>query len=369
MKGILNGWIAACACWGACGFASAQEFTIEGRVPGMRDGVSVALLCNHETLAETRVKDGAFRLQGSVARPEVCTFITNNMELVQQHGWPTDSICWTYTDVFVDNVPMTVQADSYADMRQDFNCTPSFRITGGEVQEDFNAYNLMVYQRSGGDAKKARTVREQAAREFIKSHPHSAVSLLFANECLERAYALTREEVDSLAACILSVPADTARHAEFLRLVDRARKASAGSGVVDLALEDTLGKPCNLCEVIPVGKLVLVDFWASWCGMCLGAMPDIKELYEQYAPDFAVIGVSCDEKVDAWRGAMERKPMPWPEYRLTPQGFKDFFSKYGVGNGVPYYMMVAPDGRVLRKPGGVEDIRRVLENHFKRDSK
>ena len=105
MKGKLNGWIAACACWGACGFASAQEFTIEGHVPGMRDGVSVALLCNHETLAETRVKDGAFRLQGSVARPEVCTFITNNMELVQQHGWPTDSICWTYTDVFVDNVP------------------------------------------------------------------------------------------------------------------------------------------------------------------------------------------------------------------------------------------------------------------------
>ena len=227
----------------------------------------------------------------------------------------------------------------------------------------------MLYRRSGGDARKAQAMREEVAREFIQGHPHSAVSLLFANEYLERAYALTREEVDSLAACILSVPADTARHAEFLRLVDRARKASAGSGVVDLALEDTLGKPCNLCEVIPVGKLVLVDFWASWCGMCLGAMPDIKELYEQYAPDFAVIGVSCDEKVDAWRGAMERRPMPWPEYRLTPQGFKDFFSKYGVGNGVPYYMMVAPDGRVLRKPGGVEDIRRVLENHFKRDSK
>ena len=110
MKGILNGWIAACACWGACGFASAQEFTIEGRVPGMRDGVSVALLCNHETLAETRVKDGVFRLQGSVARPEVGTLVTNNLDLVQQHGWPKDSICWTYTDVFVDNVPMTVQA-------------------------------------------------------------------------------------------------------------------------------------------------------------------------------------------------------------------------------------------------------------------
>ena len=37
MKGIRNGWIAACACWGACGFVSAQEFTLEGRVPGMRD--------------------------------------------------------------------------------------------------------------------------------------------------------------------------------------------------------------------------------------------------------------------------------------------------------------------------------------------
>ena len=64
MKGIRNGWMAACVCWGACGFVSAQEFTLEGRVPGMRDGVNVALLCNHKTLAETRVKDGAFRLRG-----------------------------------------------------------------------------------------------------------------------------------------------------------------------------------------------------------------------------------------------------------------------------------------------------------------
>ena len=369
MKGIRNGWMAACVCWGACGFVSAQEFTLEGRVPGMRDGVNVALLCNHKTLAETRVKDGAFRLRGSVVRPEVGTLVTNNLDLVQQHGWPTDSICWTYTDVFVDNVPMTVQAGSYADMRVDFACTPSFRITGGEVQEDFNTYHLMLYRRSGGDARKAQAMREEVAREFILGHPHSVVSLLFANAWLERAYSLTREEVDALVGSITSVPADTARYAEFLRLADRARKAAAGSGVVDLALTDTLGKPCNLRGVIPAGKLVLVDFWASWCGMCLAAMPDIKKLYERYAPDFAVIGVSCDEKEEAWRGAMARKPMPWPEFRLTPQGYKDFFSKYGVGNGVPYYMLVAPDGRVLRKPGGVEDIRKVLENHFKRDSK
>ena len=369
MKGIRNGWMAACVCWGVCGLVSAQEFTLEGRVPGMRDGVNVALLCNHKTLVKTRVKDGAFRLRGSVARPEVGTLVTNNLDLVQQHGWPTDSICWTYTNVFVDNVPMTVQAGSYADMRVDFACTPSFRITGGEVQEDFNTYHLMLYRRSGGDARKAQAMREEVAREFIQGHPHSAVSLLFANAWLERAYSLTREEVDALAGSITSVPADTARYAEFLRLADRARKAAAGSGVVDLALTDTLGKPCNLRGVIPAGKLVLVDFWASWCGMCLAAMPDIKVLYERYAPDFAVIGVSCDEKEEAWRGAMARKPMPWPEFRLTPQGYKDFFSKYGVGNGVPYYMLVAPDGRVLRKPGGVEDIRKVLENHFKRDSK
>ena len=357
------------ACVVACEAVQAQRFTLEGRMPGLRDGVEVVLLAEEagrETLAEGVAKDGAFRLQGRVAYPQLCTLITNNLKLVEQNGWPADSICWTYNDVFVDNVPMTVEAARYADMRQDFACTPAFRIKGGEVQEDFNEYNLMLYRRSGGDMGKARQMADAVAREFIKTHPRSVVSLYFANQYLERGYGMTAAEVDSLAACITSVPADTARHAEFLRRVDRARKAAAGGRVVDLALTDTLGRDCNLCGVIPEGKFVLVDFWASWCGMCLAAMPDIKALLEQYAPRFAVVGVSCDEKEDAWRGAMARRPMPWPEYRLTPQGYKDFFSKYGVGNGVPYYMMVAPDGRVLKTPRGADEIRKILEVQLER---
>ena len=112
-------------------------------------------------------------------------------------------------------------------------------------------------------------------------------------------------------------------------------------------------------------EYVLVDFWASWCGMCLAAMPDIRKLEKQYQGDFVVIPVSCDLKPEAWRNAMKKHNMPEPQYILTKQGYDDFFHKYQVGNGVPYYTLIAPDGKVMKAPSGTEEIATVMEHYCK----
>ncbi len=347
----------------------AQDFVIEGRLPDIRDGVEVALISDEnaepKTLAEAVVSGGSFRLQCRLAHPQRCTLITNNLSLVERNGWPVDSVCWTYTTMFADNVPMRVNASRYADMVQDWAWTPAFSIEGDGAQADFNEYNRLLYERSGGDRERAAELDSALQWEFIGTHPHSVVSAYFANGLLMRGYRLTAEEVERLASSIAEVPGDTARYGLFRRRIEAARRTVTGGALVDMEMADENGNICMLSKAVGETRLVLVDFWASWCGICLAAVPKIRELYDQYKQDgFEVIGVSCDKDEKAWRNAMERNKMPWRQYRLTESGYDCLFSLYRVGNGVPYYLLVTSDGRVLQAPERIEDVCAAVKGYL-----
>ena len=268
---------------------SAQEkvFVIKGQIPGMKDGINVSLLtaetASSEVIVETTVKNGCFELRGRVEGPMLCTLITNNLALVSDLD-ETEKIRWTYTPVFVDNVEMTVETVHYDSVPFSDPITPCFKITGGEVQEDFNTYNLSIMRDKESKEKQW---------EFILSHPRSVVSAYLGNIMMRGGYELTREEVEKLEKAIVSLPADPVRFKVFRQNCEYAKQTVKNSAIVNLALNDVEGKACNLSEVIPQGKYLLVDFWATWCGPCMAAIPNIKKLVERFPDTFAVIGVSC----------------------------------------------------------------------------
>ena len=92
-------------------------------------------------------------------------------------------------------------------------------------------------------------------------------------------------------------------------------------------------------------------------------MPEIKKLVEEYKNKFEVIAVSIDTKEDAWRRAIEKHPEPWSQYLTSKNGYQDLFEKYQVGNGVPYYIILTPDGKVLNSPSNPVAIREILEKY------
>lgn len=345
--------------------ALGQKFTMSGHIPGLEDGANVAILYNedaqHSTMVETTVKNGSFCLTGTVKAPTRCTFITNNLSLVDSLHWPTDSIRWTYTDFFLDNAQYVVRAEHIKKMKDYFAWTPHYAIEGGAVQHDFNEYNKTIYQACQGNFNETNRVDAHLQWNFIRSHPHSVVSLFFANKMLQRGYRLSASQLDTLAASIKGAPGDTARTAEFFNRMERARLTVKGTPPVDLEIADTAGQISLLSKVIPQGKYVLIDFWASWCGICIAAMPDIKALLERYPGQLTVIGISCDKDDKAWRTSMNKHPMPWPEYRLTDSGYKGLFDKYQVDVGVPYYLLLSPEGKVICSPNGINHAKELIE--------
>ncbi|RKU17123.1 hypothetical protein C6503_11280 [Candidatus Poribacteria bacterium] len=112
------------------------------------------------------------------------------------------------------------------------------------------------------------------------------------------------------------------------------------SSVVDLD-----GKPISLADYR--GKVVLLDFWAVWCGPCLGEIPRIKAVYEKYHDKgFDVIGVSFDEDAAVLREFIKEKEIPWRQI-LDDEGFRGTFAKqYGV-RSIPAPFLIDREGKVI----------------------
>ena len=98
------------------------------------------------------------------------------------------------------------------------------------------------------------------------------------------------------------------------------------------------------------GKVVLVDFWATWCGPCVAEMPNIRRVHEKYAEDgdFVVIGISLDKEGKVVQKFVKKKKIPWQQIVAGPAAENPFAQKYHV-EGIPATFLIDGQGKVVAK--------------------
>lgn len=99
------------------------------------------------------------------------------------------------------------------------------------------------------------------------------------------------------------------------------------------------------------GKVVLVDFWATWCVPCLQELPNIKAAYDAYhEKGFEVLGVNMDKDRELLARFLSRQPLPWPTLVTPDEGvespFKSTFAKSIGIEGIPLVILIGKDGKV-----------------------
>ena len=96
------------------------------------------------------------------------------------------------------------------------------------------------------------------------------------------------------------------------------------------------------------GKVVLLDFWAVWCGPCIAEMPNVKQVYEKYKDaNFQIIGINLDESRDTLVGYLEKEGITWPQF-FDGNGWRNQVAgMYGI-NAIPHTYLIDGEG-VVRK--------------------
>ena len=96
------------------------------------------------------------------------------------------------------------------------------------------------------------------------------------------------------------------------------------------------------------GKVVLLDFWATWCTPCIAELPNLQRAYDEFGQDgeFVLLGISLDAEADTMRAFLKDRQLPWEQAVLGPAEINPVALKYFV-TGVPATFLIDREGKVV----------------------
>ena len=214
------------------------------------------------------------------------------------------------------------------------------------TEEDFMAHQDKLVD----EINNVITAELAFANKVFKEERNSLIPVAFCgyyflDQGVEAYDELVKEEVVFAAHPYLKYTRDEVEAA--LKPKDSPKTAFIGQQYTDLEMADPDGKMHKISELVGEGKYVLVDFWASWCGPCKAEMPNVLEAYNKYhAKGFEVIGVSFDEKKDAWVKAVGQLKMPWLQISDL-KGFNCAAAPIYKIDAIPDNILIDPQGRIV----------------------
>lgn len=154
-------------------------------------------------------------------------------------------------------------------------------------------------------------------------------------------------------------PEAAARLNEILRM---SASFTIGAEAPDFAMNTPEGAAMKLSDLR--GKVLLIDFWASWCGPCRRENPNVVAAYKKYhEKGFDVLGVSLDRTKDRWVQAIEKDGLPW-HHVSDLKGWKNDAAKlYGVSS-IPATILLDAEGKILARNLRGPQLEAKLEQIF-----
>ena len=349
----------------ACNNLKDNEFLISGTANGVENGKKVFIEVQTETgsLAKDTavVTDGKFELKGITDGIDIgFVRIENeeiNLPIILEEG--NININIVKDSLHKSTLGGTPNNDKF----QKFN-TESRAISekvakfekdnGPEMQKAQMSNDTVTINKLLKEYKKFQNEMNDYSKKFIKENPDAYLSVLLLENFLMRQY-LTPEEIKSYFEGFDKDVKETKSGKKIKTALDSMSAIVIGKPAPNFSAPSPEGKTISLKESL--GKVTIIDFWASWCGPCRAENPNVVALYNEFHPQgLNIIGVSLDKDAAKWKEAIAKDGLIWPHVSNLKFWEDPIAKQYNV-QSIPATFILDEKGNIVAKDLRGEELR------------
>ena len=340
----------------ACNKTNENEFLISGTAEGIENGKKVFLQIQgeNEMIAKdtVEVKDGKFEIKGAFEALEIAIITiegNNPIPFIMENGTITIKVNKdTIQNSVVGGTPENDLFQEYSSKTKvvykkisDFQASKQEEFMNAQAVNDTATMNALM--------KKLNTIQKDLiglAKDVISTNNDKYLSALLLENNLAT-QTITAEE----------------GKAYFEKFTDKIKQSRAGKSIekiVKAATEVVVGKPApNFSAPSPegktialkesLGKVTIIDFWASWCAPCREENPNVVALYnELHEKGLNIIGVSLDREDDKWKEAIAKDGLTWPQVSNLKFWQEPIAEQYNV-KSIPATFILDENGIIVAR--------------------
>lgn len=326
----------------SCNKSNQKEFTLDVDVEGDYSGY--LYLITTKKIDSSLVKNGKSKFSGSVDFPT-------------QAGLITDTVSGYDRGFYLENTEMqmelTVTKKEFHDGFSDWIIIE--KLTGtktGQLRKDFEKYQATNSKKENW----RENLYTKLENLIINNSNNRYTGDLLAE--ISSDSILTNNQLKNLYQKLNSKILNPYTIKKLEQNIYPERTLSVGDRIFDISGNNYNSEKLSTKDFR--GKILLIDFWASWCKPCIDQFPELEIMNDKFKDKgLVILGISLDEDINSWKKAMAKHNLSWQNI-FSEEGLAGEISKkYGI-NSIPFNIVINDEGEILKKNANENDLEEIL---------